>query len=42
VVRLGWSGILMQAEACIRIPHEITQQISRKLQRMDILTFETR
>jgi len=46
VVRLGWCGIRMQAEACIRIPrsntaHEITQQISRKLLRMDVLTFET-
>jgi len=56
-----WCGILMQAEACIRIPHhpsrttpkhqhtsnqsntthEITKQISRKLLRMDVLTFET-
>ena len=61
VVWLGWSGILMQASACIRIPHhpsrstpwhqhtssqsntthEITQQISHKLLRMDVLTFET-
>ena len=50
VVRLGWCGILMQASACIRIPHtsnqsnttpEITQHISRKLLRMDVLTVET-
>jgi len=47
VVWLGWCGICMQAEACIRIPHqsntthEITQQISRKLLRMDVLTSET-
>ena len=36
----------MQVEACIRIPqsnltHEISQQISRKLLRMDVLTSET-
>ena len=50
VVRMWWCGILMQAEACIRIPHtsnqsntthEITQQISRKLLRMEVLTLET-
>ena len=52
VVWLGWCGIRMQAEACIPIPHhhtsnqsntthEITQQISRKLLRMDVLTSET-
>jgi len=50
VVWLWWCGIRMQAEACIRIPHhpsqsntthEITQQISRKLLRMDVLTSET-
>ena len=48
VVRLGRCGILMQAEALrasasIRsnTTHEITQQISRKLLRMDVLTFET-
>jgi len=61
VVWLGWCGIRMQTEACIRIPHhpnqtttshqhtsyqkntthEITQQISRKLLRTDVLTSET-
>jgi len=52
VVWLGWCGIRMQAEACIRIPpqhtsnqnnttHEITHQISRKLLRMDALTSKT-
>jgi len=52
VVRLGWFGIRMQAEACIRISHqhtsnqsntthEVTQQISPKLLRMDVLTSET-
>jgi len=46
------SGCRLQASACIRIPHhhtsnqnntthEITQQISRKLLRMDVLTTET-
>ena len=50
VVWLGWCGIRMQASVCVRIPHasnqsntthEITQQISRKLLRMDVLTSET-
>jgi len=45
VVWLGWCGIRMQAEVCIRnqnnTTHEITQQISRKLLRMDVLTSET-
>jgi len=45
VVRLGWCGILMQAEAHTsnqsNTTHEITQQISRKLLRMDVPTFET-
>ena len=49
VVRLGWCGIRMEASACVRIPyrtraiqtHEITQQISWKLLRMDVLTSET-
>ena len=40
VVWLGWCGICMQAEAC-NTTHEITQQISRKLLRMDVLTSET-
>jgi len=43
VVRLGWCGIRMQAEALLQSnkTHEITQQISRKLLRMDVLTSET-
>ena len=47
VVWLWWCGIRMQASACIRLPHqsntthEITQQISRKFLRMDVLTSET-
>jgi len=47
VVWLGWCGIQMQASTCIWIPHqgntthEITQQISRKVLRMDVLTSET-
>jgi len=42
VVWLWWCGIRMQAEALVpRTTHEITQQISRKLLRMDVLTFET-
>jgi len=44
----GWCGILMQAEALVLQPasnqsnttHEITQHISHKLLRMDVLTFE--
>ena len=48
VVWLGWCGIRMQAEAVLQpasyqcnTTHEITQQISRKLLRMDVLTSET-
>ena len=43
VVRLGWCGMLMQAEASNQsnTTNEITQQISRKLLKMDVLTFET-
>ena len=47
VVWLGWCGIRMQAEAHqhtsnqSNTTHEITQQISRKLLRMDVLTSET-
>ena len=45
VVWLGWCGIRTQAEALVPQPaygyHEITQQISRKLLRMDVLTSET-
>ena len=29
VVRLGWCGILMQAEACIRIPEQYTHTQSQ-------------
>ena len=36
VVRLGWCGILMQAEACLSIPTH-----SRKLLKMNVLAFET-
>jgi len=43
-----WCGIRMQAEALVlqlasyqhNTTHEITQQIIRKLLRMDVLTFE--
>ena len=41
VVRLGWCGIRMQASYQSNTTHEITQQISRKLLKMDVLTFET-
>ena len=47
VVWLGWCGIRMQAETVLQpaygynTTHEITQQISRKLLRMDVLTSET-
>ena len=44
VVWLWWYGIRMQAEALVpqsNTTHEITQQISRKLLRMDVLTSET-
>jgi len=43
VVWLGWCGIRMQAEALLQSNtiHEITQQISRKQLRMDVLTSET-
>jgi len=48
VVWLGWCGIRVQAEAVLQpaygyhtTTHEITQQISRKLLRMDVLTPET-
>ena len=50
VIWLWWCGIRMQAEALVPQPaygyqsnktHEITQQISRKLLRMDVLTSET-
>ena len=49
VVWLGWCVIRMQAEALqhqhtsnhSNTTHEITQQISRKLLRMDVLTSET-
>ena len=53
VVRLGWKGTLMQSNIITTMQsniittmqsnttHEITQQISRKLLRMDVLTFET-
>ena len=45
VVWLWWCGIGMQAEAHTsnqsNTTHEITQQISRKLLRMDVLTSET-
>jgi len=37
VVWLGWCGIRMQSNAT----HEVTQQISRKLLRMDVLKSET-
>ena len=46
----GWGGVVSgcRLKVCIRIPHhpsntthEITQQISRKLLRMDVLTLET-
>ena len=51
VVWLGWCGIRMQAEALVQhqhtsnqsnTTHEITQQISRRLLRMDVLTSEAR
>ena len=41
---ISWVVLLwMQAEACIQrnTTHEITQQIGRKLLRMDVLTSET-
>ena len=61
MIRLGWCGILMQAEASpytspwlgqgnvtfvpslnqSNTTHDITQQISSKLLKMDVLTFET-
>ena len=43
VVWLGWYGIRMQAESLHpdTQPIEITQQISRKLLRMDVLTSAT-
>ena len=45
VVWLGWCSIRMRAEANTsnqsNTTHEITQQISRKLLRMDVLTSET-
>ena len=50
VVWLGYCGIRMQAEALVQhqhtsnqsnTTHQITQQISRKLLRMDVLTSET-
>jgi len=44
VLRYGlvsWCGIRMQAEAQSNTTHEVTQQISRKLLRMDVLTSET-
>jgi len=41
VVWLWRCGIRMQAEAQSNTTHEITQQISRKLLRMDVLTSET-
>ena len=45
VVWLGWCGILMQPEAPLSLhnntTHVTTQQISRKLLRMDVLTPET-
>ena len=45
VVWLWWRGIVMQAEAHTsnqsNTTHEITQHISRKLLRMDVLTSET-
>jgi len=41
VVWLWWCGIRMQAEALVPQPHEITQHISHKLLRMDVLTSET-
>jgi len=34
----GWGGV----ESVCRLQHETTQQISRKLLRMDVLTSETR
>jgi len=42
-VWLWWCGIGMQAEAHIEpdTTHEVTQRISRKLLRMDVLTSET-
>jgi len=42
-VTLWWCGIRMQAEAVLQsnTTHEITNQISRKLMRMDVLTSET-
>ena len=40
VVWLWWCGILMHKNQ-INTTHEITQQISRKLLRMDVLTSET-
>jgi len=53
VVWLWWCGIRMQAEALVPQPaygyhntinttHDITQQISRKLLKMEVLTSETR
>ena len=41
VVRLGWSGILMQAEA-VQYNTWNKSTISRKLLKTDVLTFETR
>ena len=49
VVWLGWCGIRMQVEALVlqhtsnqsNTTHEITQQISRKLVTIDVLTSET-
>ena len=47
---LWWCGIRMQAEAVLQpapthiepdTTHEVTQRISRKLLRMDVLTSET-
>ena len=42
VVRLGWCGIRMQAETLLQsnTTNEITLEITRKLLKMDILTFE--
>ena len=52
-VWFAWGGVAHSASACIRITHhhttsnhsntthEITQQISRKLLSMDVLTSET-
>ena len=39
VVRLGWCGILMQAEALVQYTHTHTH--SRKLLKMNVLAFET-